>query len=895
MACFRAQTRRVTQRSGHCALFVSLLVLASLDAGLSRAEPIAALPQSDTQAVSTQAQELLGSASGRAGDLMAEPVVFAPFADVPTVAPVFGTAPVLAQTPPPTGTGEAQQAPPTPTTEPTAPAATEPASPDLEADEVVVTGTRRAPEPEPTGTKFTITKEEIEAVGARTISDAIRLAPGINIIDSLGGISSERSTFVRGLDSRRFVFLIDGRPLTRPQDNRAADVGRISASNVERIEVITGGAALRYSADAVAGVINVITSVPDEQFSLRTSNTGGSYGYARHTVDLSGTNGLQRNAAGYLAYEFNYERRSAYNNYTGSFTEAPIGLGISGIRSEDPQNPLPRLNFTGDGDEFTPVSEGGFVQVPVTVGTRLNAGYTFNDSYNAKTIFNPGQDHTVTLGFSQLNSRLGDQFALPNQLGTCNITPEGYNQLLGSVTSAFPSRQSAAVFCNTYPGDGSIDGLQGIGDQAQDDTGAFFVWDWKLSELNLLTTQVSFTSAFNNYPSSPGTKFVSNRSLDAQLRYRAELYPGNTLNTGFQFTTLRYNATPELGVGPEGVQRFGNLFVPVDRETNRWSIYITEDLRFFENTLTASLGTRLTNDLLFGTFVTSGAGLRYDFGGPLRREPLTFRVNWSQAFKTPGLSQLFGYGAYNFAGSNIGPPFLGLSTTYLRNPNLRPETATSYDIGIDYRVSPSMLFRATYYRIDLSSVLVDDTFIGLLGDSGAGAFTAINGQSYASTGFELSYNWKIDPQWSLQTSFSTSDSRPKGNAAADVFTNPRTGETEPLDFGINGGYFYEYQAFDVPFNTTGISVRYATPEFRAALTGQLFGLRPRALGGPYYYPGYSRWDFTFAFPISPFLTVTAGIFNIFNDRSILAAGNVPIGGSIISPPTTFRVGIESAF
>lgn len=886
--------RKVVQQSGQCVVLISLLLIANLDAGLTRAEPIAALSPSDTQTVRTQAHELSGSTSNRAEDLMAEPVVFAPFTDVPSTEPVFGTAPVLAQAPP-TGTGEAQQAPPTSTTEP--------ALPDLEADEVVVTGTRRTPEPEPTGTKFTITKDDIAAVGATTIADAIKLAPGINIIDSLGGISSERSTFVRGLDSRRFVFLIDGRPLTRPQDNRAADVGRISASNVERIEVITGGAALRYSADAVAGVINVITNIPEEQFSLRTSNTGGSYGFARHTVDLSGTNGLQRNVAGYLAYEFNYERRSAYNNYTGSFTEVPIGLGIFGV-PPDPENPLPRAGFDSESGEFVASPSGQYVQVPITVGTRLNAGYTFNDSYNAKTIFNPAQDHTVTLGFSQLNSRLGDQFALPNQLGTCNVIPENFNRpIRGRVTPPLPPVLNddigyPFVFCRPYGPDGSVNPsdqqLLGLGDQAQDDTGAFFLWDWKLSELNLLTTQVSFSSAFNNYPSSQGTKLVSNRSLDAQLRYRAELYPGNTLNTGFQFTTLRYNATPEAGVGPEGVTIFGNQFVPVDRETNRWSIYITEDLRFFDNTLTASLGTRLTNDLLYGTFVTSGAGLRYDFGGPPRREPLTFRVNWSQAFKTPGLSQLFGYGGYNFSGSNgTVPSGTSINTRYFQNSSLRPETATSYDIGFDYRISPSMLFRATHYRIDITNALVDDVYIGTF--STQGGYSAINAQSYASTGFETSFNWKVDQQWSLQASFSTSDSRPKGDAAIDVFPDPETGEPTRLVFGLNGGYFYDYQTFDVPFNTTGIGIRYVTPEFRAAITGQLFGLRPRGYGGPYYYPGYSRWDFTFAFPISPFLTVTAGIFNIFNDRSILAAGNVPIGGAIISPPTTFRVGIESAF
>jgi iron complex outermembrane receptor protein len=107
---------------------------------------------------------------------------------------------------------------------------------------------------------YVITQEDIRRSGATSIPEALRLAPGIEVarIDS-----SKWAITSRGFNSRfanKLLVLIDGRSVYTPlfsgvfwdqQDTLLADV--------ERIEVIRGPGATLWGANAVNGVINIIT------------------------------------------------------------------------------------------------------------------------------------------------------------------------------------------------------------------------------------------------------------------------------------------------------------------------------------------------------------------------------------------------------------------------------------------------------------------------------------------------------------------------------------------------------------------------------------------------------------------------------------------------------------
>jgi iron complex outermembrane recepter protein len=955
---------------------LALLLLAGIDAPRAFAQEVAVIPSLDLKPI-IRREDLLESVGIGAGTLagLSRPIydvkdfVQAPSSDsIDPLRPVDSDT-ALAGLVRPAYTPEmfspkaiAQAKPEAP--KPTTPKPEEDDTEELE-DINVKDKRRTRPENKVTGTTFEVTRQDITATGATTVSEALtKIAPGFFAIDALGGLNTDQGVFLRGLGSNRFLVLIDGRPTTRPSNNRSVDLGRLGVSNIERIELVTGGAGLRYGAGAIAGAINIVTRIPQGPDSLKITVEGGSFGFSRQTVNFVGTNGVEALKPGYIGYELNYERRSALNNYSGTSYQRPVGFGIGGqlIGASVPSN-TPFTSFEDNG--ATEV----FAQGPISYQKPLRAGYVFSNDYAAKIIYQPAIDHTLRASFGFRNTRSGDQFAGPNQVPNCNVLPPNYEVSLelGELNPAFPAAQGY-VNCNIplFAQGGAR------GDQAVDSLSGSLSWDWKLSETNKFSFIGSFASEYEDNPSSPGTRIASSQIINLQFNYSAELAKNNNLNAGFEYFQQRYNTTPLIGIG--GNQEvFLNVISPGDTRSffaldiskSSYAFYATDQWRFFDDAVVVDLGTRITTDQFFGTYTTPGAGFRWNFGGPKNQEIFALKASWFQSFRAPGLADIFGYNGYNFGQvSSNGPAAL------LRNLTLKPETGVSYDIGLDVRLSPSMLFRVVYFRTDLNNAIINSVpvsplprtigtyavapvpgnpAIPVLPDKfrnsakftlipitplngvdfvevspytqqqlntikfqdtcGKGQLPFINGQStcadnlltnynaqsYLSTGWEFSFRWQITPRLEFSSSYSLVDSRPIGDPLGNAFPDTVSGTLIPFGSGsVQGGYFYNYQGIDIPFSTGNVGLRYSDGRFRVALNGLFVGLRPRAFGNNYNEP-YSRWDITFGVPLTDEVTFTGGVFNLFNDRSVLADNTLAIGGGILQAPTTFRLGVEMAF
>ncbi|WP_287130848.1 TonB-dependent receptor domain-containing protein, partial [Candidatus Cyanaurora vandensis] len=302
-------------------------------------------------------------------------------------------------------------------------------------------------------------------------------------------------------------------------------------------------------------------------------------------------------------------------------------------------------------------------------------------------------------------------------------------------------------------------------------------------------------------------------------------------------------------------------FVPFSQEISRWALYLTEDLKFYEGALIVNFGSRLTNDSQFGTFTTSGAGLRYNFGSANpATAPFGFKVNWQQSFKAPGLTQLY-------LTSNSRRP----------NPDLVPEIGVGYDIGLDVALSPSALFRATYYRIDLTNTILSAQVF-----EDRPRNQAINAQATLATGWEMTFDWELDKNWQVFVSQTFTDARPVGVYGVDP--------QDQIGRPTQGGFFYGYQFPGTPWNNTGFRVTYTSPGLTAALSARYEGDQPFR-GAVVSAPSYSTWDLTTRVPITPAVTLTGGLFNIFNT----IYQEVPGILGYTSPGTTFRIGAEATF
>ncbi len=123
---------------------------------------------------------------------------------------------------------------------------------------------------------FVITADDIRRSGATSVMDALRLAPGVEVarIDS-----SRWAISIRGFNGRfanKLLVLIDGRTIYNTQFSGVYwEVQDLFLPDIERIEVIRGPGGSLWGANAVNGVINIITkNTQDTQGGLATLTVG---------------------------------------------------------------------------------------------------------------------------------------------------------------------------------------------------------------------------------------------------------------------------------------------------------------------------------------------------------------------------------------------------------------------------------------------------------------------------------------------------------------------------------------------------------------------------------------------------------------------------------------------
>ena len=107
---------------------------------------------------------------------------------------------------------------------------------------------------------FVITQEDIHRSGVTTIADALAMAPGLQVAKSSASTWSVNSRGFGGYTSNKLLVLLDGRSLYSPAYSGTFwDAQNTLLEDVERIEVIRGPGATMWGANAVNGVINIIT------------------------------------------------------------------------------------------------------------------------------------------------------------------------------------------------------------------------------------------------------------------------------------------------------------------------------------------------------------------------------------------------------------------------------------------------------------------------------------------------------------------------------------------------------------------------------------------------------------------------------------------------------------
>jgi outer membrane receptor for ferrienterochelin and colicin len=121
-----------------------------------------------------------------------------------------------------------------------------------------------------------ITREEILSNSYSSLVDALKDIPGVKVSQPGTGTHGEKY-LMRGLWGNNYAkILVNGIPI-RPSAVDGMPIGeQINMKNIERIEVVYGPASALYGADALAGIINIVTYNPEENTVLLETSVGTS-------------------------------------------------------------------------------------------------------------------------------------------------------------------------------------------------------------------------------------------------------------------------------------------------------------------------------------------------------------------------------------------------------------------------------------------------------------------------------------------------------------------------------------------------------------------------------------------------------------------------------------------
>ncbi|WP_433693750.1 TonB-dependent receptor family protein [Herbaspirillum seropedicae] len=150
------------------------------------------------------------------------------------------------------------------------------------------------------GARTVVKKQEIESTGAVSIGDAMRRIPGVQSSDNSGtaGSAIALNIGVRGLAGRyspRSTILLDGIPMAvAPYGQPQLSFAPLSLNNIESIDVVRGGGAVRFGPQNVGGIINFKTrSIPTTpgisgDAAVRYNSYGQGGGNTQYTAFAGG-------------------------------------------------------------------------------------------------------------------------------------------------------------------------------------------------------------------------------------------------------------------------------------------------------------------------------------------------------------------------------------------------------------------------------------------------------------------------------------------------------------------------------------------------------------------------------------------------------------------------------
>ncbi len=191
-------------------------------------------------------------------------------------------------------------------------------------------------------TVYVITRDEILKNGYTSLVDVLKDVPGIKVSQPGSGIEGE-SFLMRGLIGNYYAkILVNDIPIQPSVVSGMPIADQLPVRQAERIEVIVGPASSIYGADALAGVVNIITKTSERPVWGQADIALGDFGASNLNVMIGGKVGKKKNILQYSFYgsssktedmNIKYDIENLYNpslyDSSYSFLQEPYYRGDS--------------------------------------------------------------------------------------------------------------------------------------------------------------------------------------------------------------------------------------------------------------------------------------------------------------------------------------------------------------------------------------------------------------------------------------------------------------------------------------------------------------------------------------------------------------------------------------
>ncbi len=603
-----------------------------------------------------------------------------------------------------------------------------------------------------------ISQDEIQSRPFTTLLDAVKYQEGVDI-GSTRDKTGQGSISMRGLTGDYTLVLIDGKRQNNHGDIYPNNFGGNQFNHIppqdaiERIEVIRGPASTLYGADALGGVINVITKRHSDEWS-----GGASFGRSLQTNENFGDD---------LTTDF---------DVIGPLVPGVLSLGVHGSVYE-------RL---ASNPEFQPaVDPNGDVHV-------RSMGF----GSGGRTVDNTSEQYGLSLSwtvsdsqFVRFNYDTSEQ--VYDNTPTFDVNTGEINYPLGTkdnIESVWATRGGQVNPRTGYAADQMF---------TRDWWSLSHEGDWGFASSSLSLSYVDTHNAGRTLPFTvaerlelqamyDGSGEYAGMSEEARKALAEETFlprPSRTLASN-QYTLDARMDIPLSGFAGDHALVVGGQLIDGElqddvfgmednaaggvQDHQMYSLFV-EDNWTPVGGMTVTAGVRYDNHDQFGSQVSPRLYSVYSL-----TDNWTVKGGVSTGYKTPLTTDLYD-GITGFGGQGTSP-FAG-------NPDLEPETSVNSELAV-YWTAPSGLhnFNATYFQTDFKDKIArGDTILSCESTGGArpcvnlGEYDALGYQTYSQkinvdevevSGVELAGQVSLSPSWSLRGNYTWIDSEQKSGAQA---------------------------------------------------------------------------------------------------------------------------------